>query len=543
LQALNEELRSSAEELETSKEELQSVNEELTTVNQELRIKIEELAVANNDLLNLINSSDVGTIFLDRELRVKMSTPSARDVFNLHLSDSGRLLSDITSRLRYDELHDDVRLVLQDLQGIDREVQGDDRWYLMRIRPYRTTDNRIDGVVLTFQDITSRRRAELQLRQSEERLRLLIDSVVDYAIFTVSEDGTVDSWNPGAQRIFGYTAEETLGRTLDVLFTPEDRAAGIPAAELDRAKRNGRAADERAHMRKDGSIFYCSESTFRIGEDARLGYVKVARDLSVSRSAAEALEHARRELQASVQAAAAAAGEARLQERTSSAQFAGLLRKVVTAQEDERARIARDLHDQFGQQLTALRLTLEQLRDRFAAAGTDAQDVDRALALARQIDSGVDFLAWELRPAALDDLGLAAALPRFVREWSSHSGIPAEYRGHGVSAGVVGTDAELVFYRVAQEALTNVMKHAHASRVDVLLEARDGWVVLVVEDDGLGFDASERPPLDTGLGLVGMRERAATIGADLEIETAPGEGTAIYLRCPAASRRPVKEAE
>ena len=157
-QATNEELRSSAEELETSKEELQSVNEELTTVNQELKIKLEELRLSNNDFQNLINSTDIATIFLDRNLHVKLATPRVRDIFNLLQSDIGRPLSDITSRLRDSQIERDMRRVLETLQPVDREVQAaDGRWYLMGIRPYRTMDDRIEGVVVMFQDVTARR--------------------------------------------------------------------------------------------------------------------------------------------------------------------------------------------------------------------------------------------------------------------------------------------------------------------------------------------------------------------------------------------------
>jgi two-component system, chemotaxis family, CheB/CheR fusion protein len=151
LQAMNEELRSAAEELETSKEELQSVNEELTTVNQELKLKIEQLALANNDLQNFINSTDIATIFLDRSLRVKLFTARARDVFNLLPNDVGRPLSDITNVLRYDGLPDDMKEVLNRLQAVNRQVQTQSgQQYVMRVLPYRTADDRIDGVVLTF---------------------------------------------------------------------------------------------------------------------------------------------------------------------------------------------------------------------------------------------------------------------------------------------------------------------------------------------------------------------------------------------------------
>jgi len=223
-QATNEELRSSAEELETSKEEIQSVNEEITTVNQELKIKIEELRLRNNDFQNLINSTDLPTIFLDRSLRLKLTTPRAQDIFNLLPSDIGRPLSDLTSHLAYKELDSDLRAVLDRLHTIDREVMTDDnRWFLMRIRPYRTSDDRIDGVVLMLQDITEKRVAERAIAVSEERLRLLLDSVTDYAIFTMSSDGVIDSWSTGAERVYGFRGEEIVGRPFALLFTAEDR--------------------------------------------------------------------------------------------------------------------------------------------------------------------------------------------------------------------------------------------------------------------------------------------------------------------------------
>jgi len=144
----------------------------------------------------------------------------------------------------------------------------------------------------------------------------------------------------------------------------------------------------------------------------------------------------------------------------------------------------------------------------------------------------LEFLAWELRPAALDELGLAAALPRFVTEWSAHVGIPAEFRFGGFENGQIPRDAEVAFYRVAQEALNNISKHAHASRADVVLAVNDGEVVLVIEDDGVGFDAAGDGFRASGLGLAGMRERAALAGATLQVESAPGRGTSIFLRRP-----------
>ncbi|MET0621765.1 MAG: CheR family methyltransferase, partial [Pyrinomonadaceae bacterium] len=179
LQAINEELRSTAEELETSKEELQSANEELSTINQELKIKIEELSQSNNDLLNLMNSTDIGTVFLDRALRVKLFTPRARDIFNLIAADAGRPLADLTSKLDGggEGLVEDAEQVLERLHTVEREVRTrGGGWYLMRLLPYRTSEDRIDGVVITFLDITRRIGAEESLREARASLEFALDA-------------------------------------------------------------------------------------------------------------------------------------------------------------------------------------------------------------------------------------------------------------------------------------------------------------------------------------------------------------------------------
>ncbi len=533
-QAMNEELRSSAEELETNKEEIQSVNEELTTVNQELKIKIDELRLNNNDFQNLINSTDIATIFLDRTLRLKLTTPRAQDIFNVLRTDIGRPLSDLTSRIAYKELDRDLKAVLDRLQPIDREVMTDDhRWFLMRIRPYRTTDDHIDGVVLMFQDITARRHAEREVALSEERLRLLINSVTDYAIFTMTPEGRIHSWNTGAQRMFGYSSEDIVGRPFDVLFTQEDRDANVPATELERARSEGRALDERYHVRKDGTLFYASGVNARLGDESGLGFAKIARDLSSQQRAADDLRQAHADLDQRVTDRTRELETSVAKHQAAQAHVVSLLRKVVTAQEDERGRIARNLHDQLGQRLTALRLSLERVQDRLTKNDERSEELERALSLTNMIDGDVGFLSWELRPAVLDHLGLGVALPRYVRQWAEHYGIEVECKCDSFSTGRLPHEGEVAFYRVAQEALTNVAKHANASRVDVMLEGREDSVLLVVEDDGVGFDPSDGSVLDRGVGLLGMRERAALIGADFQIESKPGDGTSIFVRYPA----------
>ncbi len=169
LQSANEELRSTLEELETSKEELQSMNEELQTVNQENRHKVEDLAQLSGDLQNLLAATDIATLFLDRELRILRFTPQVGELFNVRPVDRGRPLSDLTHRLGYDELRSDAEAVLRRLVPVEREVQDEHgRWYLTRVLPYRSATDRIEGVVITFIEITGRKEAEEELREAKE---------------------------------------------------------------------------------------------------------------------------------------------------------------------------------------------------------------------------------------------------------------------------------------------------------------------------------------------------------------------------------------
>ncbi len=630
LQAINEELRSSAEELETSREELQSVNEELTTVNQELKIKIEELSQSNNDFQNLMNSTDIGTIFLDRSLRIKMFTPPVQNVYNIIKSDVGRPLSHIKSRFEYDGLQNDIEIVIDKLIPVEREIKSDDNcWYVIKIFPYRTSEDRIKGVIIKFLDITKRRQiekklekslerlavamnagkiffwdldistqkvkwsdntqrilgfplpedfqeavklvdeddrksllsvipvddtekdnefeaeyrlihptsakifwlrslgtlnidedgekcllgisqnitghkeAEEKLRRNEEHLQLILNSVKDYAIFTMTKDGIIDSWNPGAENMFGYTKQEILGRPFKLIFTPEDRENSVPEQKLKNAAETGRVDSDHIQHRKNGERFMVGGVLSPIYDKDRLrGFVKVVRDQTEKIKVQKAI-HERE-----------------------------MLQQFVKTQEDERRRVARDLHDHLGQRLTALRLHLETIRKVCGDNGDLCIWIEKAQFVAEQLDREVDFLAWELRPAALDQLGLEAALANYVSEWSHYSGIQAEFHTAGLGKMRLKPEIEINLYRIAQEALNNIIKHAKAENVSVMLKKRDGSVVLIVEDDGVGFDSEAKKKSIDGLGLIGMSERADYCKGKLEIESAPDKGTTLFIIIP-----------
>jgi signal transduction histidine kinase len=203
----------------------------------------------------------------------------------------------------------------------------------------------------------------------------------------------------------------------------------------------------------------------------------------------------------------------------------------MDAQEDERRRVAQELHDETSQALASLQLGLERL----ASMDCDPEQARELANHLRGVASGtlaeVHRLAVELRPSALDDLGLVAALERYLDGFPTEQGLEVDFAPVGVENIRLRPEAETAVYRIVQAALTNIVQHAGASHVSVLLEKRDRKLVLVVEDDGRGFDlaAVHAAPLEARLGLAGMEERATLIGAQLTIETAPGRGCTLFL--------------
>jgi two-component system, chemotaxis family, CheB/CheR fusion protein len=222
-QSVNEEFQSANEELESAKEELQSMNEELHTINGELNSKNEALADSNSDLKNLLDSTQIATLFLDKDLHIKNFTPAFAEIFHVRATDRGRPITEIVTRLSYAELKRDVKKVLRSLSMVEHEVvaAAGGATFVMRIRPYRTVADVIAGVVITFVDISDRKRHE------EERARLAaIITFSKDAIIGHSLEGTITSWNSGAEHIFGYTAKEAVGKPLAIL---------LPQSQVDEA--------------------------------------------------------------------------------------------------------------------------------------------------------------------------------------------------------------------------------------------------------------------------------------------------------------------
>ena len=229
LQSTNEELQSTNEELTTSKEEMQSMNEELQTVNAEQSSKVDTLERVNNDMQNLLNSTEIITLFLDNELRIKRFTPGSNKLFKLITGDVGRPLTDLSNELRYPELSADAHGVLKSLVFCERQVAANDgRWFTVRIMPYRTTDNRIEGVVMTFSDITKAKQLEGELRAAGAMLRTLVKATPTI-IIGLSVDGQILEFNPVAERRLVSKRDEVIGQNFIELFIPKTDRSQVSA--------------------------------------------------------------------------------------------------------------------------------------------------------------------------------------------------------------------------------------------------------------------------------------------------------------------------
>jgi two-component system CheB/CheR fusion protein len=223
LQSINEEYRSTSEELETSKEELQSMNEELHTVNAELKSKLSAISTAHDDLQNLIAATEIGTLFLDPEMHIKLYTPTVARIFNITDSDIGRAITDFTHNLDYDGLIRDATLVRRNLAPVEKEITTRDaRRLFMRMRPYRTIDDRIDGIVITFVDITSRYDTERQLVESEERFRRLVEGTA-MAVWELDTFGRMVVPSVSWSSFTGQTSAEALGEGWLAVVHADDR--------------------------------------------------------------------------------------------------------------------------------------------------------------------------------------------------------------------------------------------------------------------------------------------------------------------------------
>jgi PAS domain S-box-containing protein len=365
----------------------------------------------------------------------------------------------------------------------------------------RKSHDELSTVVIALEsEIAERKRAEETLRQSEERFRLLVSAVQDYAIIMIDPNGYVMSWNSGAERIYGYSYEEIIGVSSSRFFTPEDLGANTHVQSLEIARNHGSHQDEGWHVRKDGSRFWASSLIAAItDETGRLrGFTKITRDLTERRQAEEAL-------------------------RT-------LAGRILTAQEVERSRIAREMHDDFTQRLAVLAIEIGKLEKVTALPGGFSNKLRAFKENLIRLSQDVHALSRQIHPSIVEDLGLIDALRSECNNFSQRERIAVQYVPQPIPREISG-EVALCLYRIVQEGLRNIAKHAGVGVACVSLTATNDGILLSIEDAGVGFvpvEVQGKP----GLGLASMEERVRLIGGDISIHAEPGKGTLIEVWAP-----------
>jgi PAS domain S-box-containing protein len=377
-----------------------------------------------------------------------------------------------------------------------------------------------------FVDVTQRKQMEASLRmantvleqRAQERTDQLISAIqtlrrqaalIDLAhdaIFVRGLDSTIRFWNDGAAEMYGWSRDQAIGRTShDLLKTTfpeplEHLLAGLYVS--------GHWEGELVQTRHDG-VRLTVASRWSLERDERgapQAILEINNDITERKQAEESLRSSREQLQ-------------------------DYSRGVVAALENERRSIARELHDESGQVLTSLKVGLALLQKDRECPASFVDQLEQLKQTTDAVMDGLRRLAMDLRPGALDRAGLVPAVQQYLGSFARQTGLHVDFVPLGLGDNRLPAELEINFYRMVQEALTNVARHARARNVGVVLERRDDRLLLIVEDDGAGFDLSRA--LQKGrLGLVGMRERAQMMGGDLTIETSPGQGTAVYVEVP-----------
>ena len=402
---------------------------------------------------------------------------------------------------------------------------------------------------VAFDDVTDRINSERTLRESEERFRLLVEGVQEYAIFQLDSEGNVVSWNAGAQRLKGYDSAEIIGHHFSIFYPREDQMNNKPRDILARARRQGRTEDEGWRIRKDGSRFWANVviTALRDANGNLLGFAKLTRDTTENRERAEALTRAKELLELRVEQRTAVlmrvnhemrteiAERQRAEEelRKSRDQLRALAGRLQSVREEERTYIAREIHDELGQACTAIKMDLALISRKLTKRQTKLlAKIESSIHLVDSTIVTLRRIASELRPRTLDDLGLPAALEAQAQEFESRTGIPCSV-SLPPDALTLDTERSTAIFRIFQESLTNVARHAQATRVEASLRRERDRIIFQVSDNGTGFDP-EVAKAGKSLGLVGMQERALLLNGEFKTEGVPGSGTTMTLTIPLA---------
>ena len=630
-----EELQSTNEELETAKEELQSSNEELVTLNEQLQNRNVELAHTTDDLSNVLSGADIPIVILGRDRRIRLFTPPAEKLLGLIPADVGRPIAKLRMGVN---IPDFDALIAAAAEGDDvtREVQAESgRWLQLRVRPFRTGEDKIEGVLMAFLDIHEIREQKEAIEKDRNFISAILDAAVNLLVVVLDREGRIVHFNRVAQQVTGYSIEDAQGRRLwEFLLAPEE-VESFKAA-FGRIAEGSPGQHESQWVSKDGrrALISWSSSVGRSG-----GEVEFVILTGVDRTDRQEAQQKIRESEATIRALLETATEAILaidregrillanaaaekmyryhrnqligqpleslvperlrkqhalrrkawfdkpthrpmevgfdlaglrhdgtefpEEVTLSLvetregtlgicfisditerkraeeillQYQGQLRRLtgnlITVQESGNRELARELHDGFSQQLAALGMEISVLLKSVPRTGRLAAPLTQMARKIRGLAEDIHRAARQLHPAVLDELGLEAALRDESEGFARQTGIPVAFSAQNPPV-ALARDVSLCLYRVAQEALRNILKHAGAASVGLRLEGLPHGVTLRVQDDGDGFDI-DAGRKKGGLGLISMEERVRLVSGKLAVRSTRKKGTIVEVTVPIA---------
>ncbi|HYV64037.1 MAG TPA: PAS domain-containing protein, partial [Bryobacteraceae bacterium] len=515
----NEELQSTNEELETAQEELQSSNEELVTINEQLQNRNQELSQLGDDWSNLLSGLNIPIVMLGKDRRIRRFTSPAEKLLNLLPADIGRPINNIRPNLKVPDLEGLINEVMDKVSQQELEIQDrDGRWYSMRLRPYRTADGRINGVLMIFIDIHALKTTQDALREQSSFSAAVMESSGALVMVT-DANGRAVAFNRACQIVSGYKLDEMAGKVIwDGPLILKEEIDGLRKVYRQLASGRGPIQHEDHWVGKNGARRLISWNTAAIPQAGHPSHVvRIGTDITE-----------RREIETALQASENAL-------RQSQAQLQTLAAGLITAQEEERARVARELHDDISQKLAMLNLEAESVLRKEPHADTKLRtELTRLSRRLRGILRDVEQTAYRLHPSSLDHLGLSVALKSYCADFGKQNGIDVRCTERNMPR-AIAPGLALTVYRVVQEALRNVIKHSGARQAAVSVAGTNGSIFFSVKDFGRGFDASR--PIKRGLGLISMEERVRQADGVFTLKTAPGKGVRIDVRLPLPRRR------
>ena len=527
LQSINEEYRSATEELETSKEELQSVNEELQTVNSDMRSKLEELAHTHEELENLLGATEIGVLFLDRELLIQRFTAGMSNLFNIMPGDRGRPIRHLTHKMKYDRMTEDAKQVLHENIPLEIEVQAENgNWFLLRMSPYLTAADKIQGVVISFVDINKLKESQAQVIHNQETLeervlertreldeanqrlrqtRDLFENFFDTNPIPTSiaslDTGTYINVNEAYLKYYGLRLEDVIGHTSAELHLPLDptvRPALIARVQKEAGPIRNLEMETKLPSGETRTILVSLQTVLVDDMDAlMLAFIDITERV-----------HAERDMRSAATS-------------------------LNVAEQAERQRISQVLHDDLQQNIFAVKLQLSFLantlpQDDAEEIRADLQQLDQwlanAIATTRQ-------LSIDLSPPILSEEGFVEALLWLASQTKIQYNLDVNVEWQEGTQVILKDDVRAIVLQSVRELLFNVVKHAGAQQARINIEHTDSHVRIAVSDNGKGFDPKT---IQTQIshGLKKMRDRLFLVGCNLTIESEVNKGTRITIEAP-----------